>query len=81
MAIETETTIECNPCNYSTRNEDDIDYLVFHYTGTVDDTPEGECSYFQNNDVGASAHVFVGPTSVCHSVDYADKAWAVGAVS
>lgn len=82
MAIENTSTIWARNDNYrsyETRDESDIQYIVVHYTGTINDTAEGEASYFANNYVGASAHVFVDEDTICHSVPYCNRAWAVGA--
>lgn len=71
--------IACNRKNYSVGRSSKIKYIVIHYTANNGDTSKGNCSYFKNNVVGASAHYFVDENEVCQSVADSNTAWAVGA--
>lgn len=55
-----------------------IKYIIFHYTAVDGDSDEGNATYFQSPDRGASAHDFVDDDSVTHSVPYNYVAWSVG---
>ena len=70
--------IACNTNNYKRGRKQAIKFLVIHYTGNNGDTAENNCKYFQNNDVGASAHYFVDEDSICQSVKDTDTAWHCG---
>ena len=66
--------------NYgSTRNVDDIKYIVIHYTGNDGDTAANNCRYFQGANRNASAHYFVdGGEYISKSVPVKSVAWSVG---
>lgn len=66
--------------NYgSTRNVDDIKYIVIHYTGNDGDTAANNCRYFQGANRNASAHYFVdGGEYIYKSVPVKSVAWSVG---
>ena len=61
------------------RSEDDIKYIVIHYTGNDGDTAANNCRYFQGTNRNASAHYFVdGGDYVYKSVPVKSIAWSVG---
>lgn len=61
------------------RSEDDIKYIVIHYTGNDGDTAANNCRYFQGTNRNASAHYFVdGGEYVYKSVPVKSVAWSVG---
>ena len=61
------------------RSEDDIKYIVIHYTGNDGDTAANNCRYFQGTNRDASAHYFVdGGEYVYKSVPVKSVAWSVG---
>ncbi len=58
-----------NRKNYgNSRNLDQIDWIVLHYTANDGDTDENNGNYFANNIVQASAHYFVDSNSITQSV-------------
>ena len=71
--------IKCNPSNYAAGRRSDIKYIVVHYTANNGDTAEGNCKYFANANVKASAHYFVDENEVCQSVEEKDTAYHCGA--
>lgn len=71
--------LDCNSGNCGgSRSLSSIKYLVFHYTGNINDTAKGNANYFHNNKVSASAHYFVDDTTIYQSVPDYVVAWAVG---
>lgn len=64
----------------STRDLDDIKFIVIHYTGNNGDTAKNNADYFANgNTRSAGAHVFVdGGKYIYKSVPLRKIAWAVG---
>ena len=70
--------IPCNESNYRKGRASEIEFLVIHYTGNNGDTAEGNCAYFKNNRVSASAHYFVDEDGICQSVRDTDTAWHCG---
>lgn len=66
--------------NYGgSRSEEDIKYIVIHYTGNNGDTAANNCKYFQGANRNASAHYFVdGGNYVYKSVPVKSVAWSVG---
>lgn len=67
--------IACNLKNYAQRETREIEFIVLHYTANNGDTAQGNCNYFANNIVGASAHYFVDENEVVKSVQEHDVAW------
>lgn len=81
MGIETRIKeIPANPKNYqkANRKDDDIKYIVLHYTSNINDTDVNNGIYFRDNVTGSSAHFFVRDDSITCSVSPASIAWAVG---
>ena len=72
--------IACNKSNYTLGRSIPIEYIVIHYTANNGDTAKGNCNYFANNIVKASAHYFVDENSVWQSVAEKDTAWHCGGV-
>lgn len=64
--------------NYRAGRSAKIQFIVIHYTANNGDTAQGNCSYFQGKNRGASAHYFVDETSVWQSVRDTDTAWHCG---
>lgn len=60
------------------RNTSKIKYIVVHYTANDGDHDESNATYFHNNKVGASAHVFVDDDSATVSVPDDYVAYSVG---
>lgn len=60
------------------RDEEDIRYIVVHYTAVPDDTALGECETFYDTYRGASAHYFVDEYGIYRCVHDEDIAWHVG---
>lgn len=70
---------EClaHPSNYGER-EAKKKYIVFHYTGNINDTALANCKYYQRPSLGASAHYFVDDNNIYCSVPPKFNAWSVG---
>ena len=62
----------------SNRTEDDIEWLVIHYTGNKGDTAKANCSYYSSAYRGASAHYFVDENSIYQNVLDKDISWHCG---
>ena len=60
------------------RDDEDIRYIVVHYTAVPDDTALGECESFYDTYRGASAHYFVDEFGIYRCVHDKDIAWHVG---
>jgi len=60
------------------RDEEDIRYIVVHYTAVPDDTALSECESFYDTYRGASAHYFVDEYGIYRCVHDKDIAWHVG---
>jgi N-acetylmuramoyl-L-alanine amidase CwlA len=73
--------IPCNPKNYSStkRAVSDIKYIVIHYVG-AEGGSEANGNYYKNNNVGASAHLYVGHKGEPYVQSVPDNcvAWSVG---
>ena len=69
-----------NSSNYKTANrtQDNIKYIVIHYTGNNGDTAIGNVNYFKNNVTKTSAHFFVDESSIYTSVPVKYIAWHCG---
>ena len=61
---------QANKGNYSgsTRESNNIKYIVVHYTGNKNDTASGNGNYFANNVTGTSAHYFIDDKECIQSV-------------
>ena len=57
---------------------DDIKYIVIHFTSNNGDTALNNCNYFSGENRGSSAHYFVGDDGIYQSVPDKWAAWAVG---
>ena len=65
--------------NYGgSRKDEQIRYLVLHYTGNDGDTAARNAAYFRDNVVKASAHYFVDDAMIYRTVPELYVAWAVG---
>lgn len=64
--------------NFSSRNGNDIKYIVLHYTGNTKDTAYNNVKYFSQCDRNASAHYFIDDNELWQSVEDCNAAWAVG---
>lgn len=62
----------------SSRNKNDIKYIVLHFTANDGDTDTSNAKYFQSANRGASAHFFVDDDSITQSVEVKDIAWHCG---
>lgn len=61
------------------RDTKTIEYIVIHYTGNDGDKSWNNANYFQNNqNLSASAHLFVDDTSLYLSVPFEYVAYSVG---
>lgn len=71
--------IPSNAENYGKkRSEDQIRYIVVHYTANRGDTAKNNAEYFKNNIVKASAHYFVDEKETVQSVKDEYAAYSVG---
>ena len=52
--------------------------IVVHETANPDDSDEMEWGYFANNNVGASAHVFIDKDSITQLIPFNEVAWHAG---
>jgi N-acetylmuramoyl-L-alanine amidase CwlA len=67
--------------NYTPGRTQKVKYIVIHYTGTAA-SALNNLNYFSSKYVGASAHFFVDMNGdISQSVELADTAWSVGAMS
>lgn len=64
--------------NYSSRNGNNVKYIVIHYTANKGDTAKNNIDYFYGGNRGASAHYFVDDNSIWQSVENYNAAWSVG---
>lgn len=79
--IEKLPVILCDKTNYYyavKRSWSSIKYIVMHYTGNVNDTPENNCKYYQGKNRGASAHYYVRDNKIVVSVPPEYGAWSIG---
>lgn len=75
-------TPACHPSNYAKgRGGYVVSYIVIHFTANDGDTALGNCTYFANNVVKASAHYFVDEHGWKKSAEETDTAWHCGAQS
>ena len=64
--------------DYRTGRQDDIRYIVIHYTANNGDTAKNNADYFGRVSVGASAHYFVDEQTIWQTVKDEDTAWHCG---
>lgn len=76
--ISINTSLMCNPSNYTSCSFRNIKFIVIHYTGNVKDTAKNNANYFHGNEVQASAHYFVDDNNIYQSVRIKDQAWHCG---
>jgi len=68
-----------NRSNYgSKRSVKNINFVCLHYTGNYSDLAQNNAKYFHNNNIGVSAHYFVGEDGIWRSVPDDYVAWSVG---
>lgn len=78
-AIDCIKTVPANRANYGgERAAEDIEYLVYHYTGNDGDSDANNAAYYARETVQVSAHYFVDDDSITQSVPDLCVAWAVG---
>lgn len=78
-AIDSIKTVPANRANYGgKRAAEDIEYLVYHYTGNDGDSDANNAAYYARETVQVSAHYFVDDDSITQSVPDLCVAWAVG---
>lgn len=65
-----------SPYNHSGNNN--VKYIVIHYTGNRGDTAKNNADYFYGGDRGASAHYFVDNNSIWQVVEEYNGAWHCG---
>lgn len=72
--------VEAHKENFSHRFREpiDIEYIVIHYTGNVNDTAKNNAEYFRDNSVKSSAHYFCWENTIYQSVLAFYPAYAVG---
>jgi len=63
---------------YNHSGNNPIQYIVCHDTGNTTDTPEGNANYFGGGNRNASAHYFVGDSSIVQVVEDINAAWHCG---
>lgn len=68
------TSVNCN----QGRNGNGIKYLVYHFTGNVNDTARGNANYFRDEDRQASANYFIDDNEIIQVVKDEDTAWHCG---
>lgn len=66
--------------NFKKSRNKKIEYIVIHYTANNGDTALGNCNYFKNNVIKASAHYFVDEKNIYQSVKDTDTAYHCGAI-
>ena len=78
MDIQIKQGPQCHPSNCYTYRNDDILFIVIHFTGNNGDTALNNCNYFSGANRGASANYFIGDDGIYQSVPDKWAAWAVG---
>lgn len=78
MDIQIKQGPQCHPSNCYTYRNDDILFIVIHFTGNNGDTALNNCNYFSGANRGASANYFIGDDGIYQSVPDNWAAWAVG---
>ena len=59
MDIQIKQGPQCHPSNCYTYRNDDILFIVIHFTGNNGDTALNNCNYFSGANRGASANYFI----------------------
>jgi len=70
--------LEADSSNYRVGRNEEIKYLVVHYTANDGDTALNNAKYFSGAYRGASAHYFVDDEEVWQSVKDENTAWHCG---
>lgn len=78
MDIQIKQGPRCHPSNCYTYRNDDILFIVIHFTGNNGDTALNNCTFFSGANRRASANYFVGNDGIYQSVPDNWAAWAVG---
>lgn len=78
MDIQIKQGPQCHPSNCYTYRNDDILFIVIHFTGNNGDTALNNCTFFSGVSRKASANYFVGNDGIYQSVPDNWAAWAVG---
>lgn len=78
MDIQIKQGPQCHPSNCYTYRNDDILFIVIHFTGNNGDTALNNCTFFSGANRRASANYFVGNDGIYQSVPDNWAAWAVG---
>ena len=78
MDIQIKQGPQCHPSNCYTYRNDDILFIVIHFTGNNGDTALNNCTFFSGANRKASANYFVGNDGIYQSVPDNWAAWAVG---
>ena len=60
MDIQIKQGPQCHPSNCYTYRNDDILFIVIHFTGNNGDTALNNCNYFSGANRGASVNYFIG---------------------
>ncbi len=68
MDIQIKQGPQCHPSNCYTYENDDILFIVIHFTGNNGDTALNNCNYFSGANRGASANYFIGDDGIYQSV-------------
>ena len=78
MDIQIKQGPQCHTSNCYTYRNDDILFIVIHFTGNNGDTALNNCTFFSGANRKASANYFVGNDGIYQSVPDNWAAWAVG---
>ena len=78
MDIQIKQGPQCHPSNCYTYRNDDILFIVIHFTGNNGDTALNNCTFFSGENRKASANIFSGNDGIYQSVPDNWAAWAVG---
>ena len=78
MDIQIKQGPQCHPSNCYTYRNDDILFIVIHFTGNNGDTALNNCTFFSGENRKASANYFSGNDGIYQSVPDNWAAWAVG---
>lgn len=71
-------TLLANSSNFTLSRNENIKYIVIHYTANNGDTAKGNCIYFSKPNRNASAHYFVDQSNIFQSVLDKNTAWHCG---
>lgn len=78
MDIQIKQGPQCHPSNCYTYRNDDILFIVIHFTGNNGDMALNNCTFFSGANRKASANYFSGNDGIYQSVPDKWAAWAVG---